>query len=280
MHLAKAWNSPHTGAVSALSLGKLLRPATGFATEIGGLALLARDVLRWGLRPPFRPAVWLESMAFVGVGSIFIVTLTGFFVGMVFGLQLVDGFRLFGAENMVGGVVGVALARELAPVFAALMVSARAGSAMATQLGSMRVTSQIDALVAMAVQPIAYLIVPRVLAATVMVPLLTMLFVVVGIGGAWVVGVLLLNLDPGIFEYRIRWLTDPEDLTQGLVKAAFFGFVIALIACKQGFQARGGAMGVGVATNRAVVHSAVAILVLDYFLSELLLGLLRPGFNG
>ncbi len=246
-----------------------------FLEEIGILARLVGETVRWTFRRPFHVPQLLEAMRFIGVGSIFIVGLTGLFVGMVFSLQLVDGFRLFGAENMVGGVIGIALARELAPVFSALMVSARAGSAMATQLGSMRATAQIDALWTMAVQPVNFLVVPRVVAATLMVPLLTILFDLIGIFGAWLVGVKLLGLDPGIFVYRVRMLTDPTDVSQGLVKAACFGFALAVIAGRQGYFARGGAQGVGEATNRAVVQSAVAILVLDYFISDLILKFMR-----
>jgi phospholipid/cholesterol/gamma-HCH transport system permease protein len=211
-------------------------------------------------------------MDFIGVGSIFIVGLTGFFVGMVFGIQLVDGVRQFGAENQVGAVVGLALTRELAPVFSAIMVSSRAGSAMTTELGSMRVTNQIDALTTMAVNPVQYLVVPRLIAGALMVPLLTMLFNLVGIFGAWFICVKVLGLDSGIFVDKVRWYVDTEDLTQGLVKATVFGFTVALIACRQGFFASGGAAGVGRATNRSVVHSAVAILILDYVVTSIITG--------
>ncbi len=267
--------SSDTDSGSASTHRFVTGPVLRALEEVGILARLVGETARWTFRRPFHVPQLLEAMRFIGVGSIFIVGLTGLFVGMVFSLQLVDGFRLFGAENMVGGVIGIALARELAPVFSALMVSARAGSAMATQLGSMRATSQIDALWSMAVQPVNFLIVPRVVAATLMVPLLTILFDLVGIFGAWLVGVKLLGLDPGIFVYRVRLLTDPSDVSQGLVKAACFGFALAIIACRQGYFARGGAQGVGEATNRAVVQSAVAILVLDYFISDLVLTFTR-----
>jgi phospholipid/cholesterol/gamma-HCH transport system permease protein len=191
---------------------------------------------------------------------------------MVFGIQLVDGVRQFGAENQVGAVVGLALTRELAPVFSAIMVSSRAGSAMTTELGSMRVTNQIDALTTMAVNPVQYLVVPRLIAGALMVPLLTMLFNLVGIFGAWFICVKVLGLDSGIFVDKVRWYVDTEDLTQGLVKATVFGFTVALIACRQGFFASGGAAGVGRATNRSVVHSAVAILILDYVVTSIITG--------
>jgi phospholipid/cholesterol/gamma-HCH transport system permease protein len=244
----------------------------GFVRELGLLATLLGQSVFWAARRPYRVRLWIEAMEFIGVGSIFIVGLTGVFVGMVFGIQLVDGFRQFGAENQVGAVVGLALARELAPVFSALMVSSRAGSAMTTELGSMRVSDQIDALTTMAVNPVQYLVVPRLIAGTIMVPLLAMLFNLIGIFGAWLVCVQFLGLDSGVFIDKVRWYVDGPDIRQGIIKAAVFGFAISLIACRQGFYADGGAAGVGRATNRAVVQSAVSILLLDYVITSLLLG--------
>jgi phospholipid/cholesterol/gamma-HCH transport system permease protein len=249
-------------------IGLVLSP---FA-ELGALSRLFGETLFWGVRPPYRGRLFVESMEFIGIGSIFIVSLTALFVGGVLALQLVDGFRDFGAENQTGAVIGLALAREVGPVFAALMVTSRAGSAMTTELGSMRVTNQIDALVTMAVNPVQYLVVPRVVAGFVMVPVLTMLFNVVGVFGAFFVAVSLLGLDPGVFMDRLRWLVDWSDVSQGLIKAMVFGVAVTVIACRHGFYARGGAAGVGRATNRAVVQSAIAILMLDYLVTSLILG--------
>ena len=240
--------------------------------EIGALFRLFCEALFWAVRPPFRGRLFVDSMEFVGIGSVFIVSLTALFVGGVLALQLVDGFRDFGAENQTGAVIGLALAREIGPVFAALMVTSRAGSAMTTELGSMRVTNQIDALVTMAVNPVQYLVVPRIVAGLVMVPVLTMLFNVIGVFGAFCVAVFLLGLDPGVFMDRLQWLVDWDDVSQGLIKAMVFGVVVSLIACRQGFYAKGGAAGVGKATNRSVVHSAIAILMLDYLVTSLVLG--------
>ena len=240
--------------------------------EISALFKLLWEALFWGIRPPYRGRLFVEAMEFIGIGSIFLVSLTAVFVGGVLALQLVDGFRDFGAENQTGAVIGLALAREVGPVFAALMVTSRAGSAMTTELGSMRVTNQIDALVTMAVNPVQYLVVPRLLAGFVMVPVLTMLFNVVGVMGAFFVAVTLLGLDPGVFMDRLKWLVDWDDLSQGLIKAMVFGVAVTLIACRQGFYAKGGAAGVGRATNRAVVQSAIAILMLDYLVTSLVLG--------
>lgn len=240
--------------------------------EISALFKLLWEAVFWGLRPPYRGRLFVEAMEFIGIGSIFLVSLTAVFVGGVLALQLVDGFRDFGAENQTGAVIGLALAREVGPVFAALMVTSRAGSAMTTELGSMRVTNQIDALVTMAVNPVQYLVVPRLVAGFIMVPVLTMLFNVVGVLGAFFVAVTLLGLDPGVFMDRLQWLVDWDDVSQGLIKSMVFGVAVTLIACRQGLYAQGGAAGVGRATNRAVVQSAIAILMLDYLVTSLVLG--------
>lgn len=254
--------------VARLILQNLLAP---FA-EVGHLTRMMGQVVYWGFRPPFRFRQFISAMEFIGVGSIFIVSLTGLFTGAVLSLQLVDGFRRFSADSQTGGVVGIALARELGPVFAGLMVSSRAGSAMTTELGSMRVSSQIDAMLTMAVNPVQYLVVPRVFAGFAMVPFLTMLFDIIGMVGAYGVGVELMGLDPGVFLERLRALVDWPDVRQGMVKAAVFGTTISLIACRHGFFATGGAAGVGQATNRCVVHCAIAILALDYFITSVMLG--------
>jgi len=246
----------------------LLRPFV----ELGTLVKLFGESVAWLFRPPFRARLFFDAAEFIGVGSIFIVGLTGFFTGAVLGLQLVDGFRQFGAQNQTGAVVGMALAREIGPVFTALMVSSRAGSAMTTELGSMRVSDQINALITMAVNPIQYLIVPRIVAGICMVPILCILFNVIGMFGAYLVCVGLLGIDPGIFLGRLQWIVDWPDIVQGVVKAAIFGGTVSLIACRHGFFASGGAAGVGRATNRSVVHNAVAILALDYVVTAMILG--------
>jgi phospholipid/cholesterol/gamma-HCH transport system permease protein len=268
-----AQTDPAGGAGLGHTLKQMLtlatRPAVTVLAEIGETVALLKSTLFWGVRPPFRIRLFFESMEFVGVQSLFLVGLTGLFIGMVFGLQLVDGFRQFGAENQTGAVVGMALARELAPVFTALMVSSRAGSAISTELGSMRVSDQIDALTTMAVNPVQYLVVPRVLAGLLMVPVLTMVFNLVGIFGAWLVCVKLLGLDHGIFVDKVRWFVDAPDLAQGFAKSLVFGVTVTLIACRHGFYAKGGAAGVGQATTTAVVQNAVSILALDYLVTSL-----------
>ncbi|MAQ15723.1 MAG: ABC transporter permease [Sandaracinus sp.] len=233
---------------------------------------MAWETIFWAVRPPFRFSLLIASMEFIGVGSIFIVGLTGFFTGAVLSLQLVDGFRQFGAESQTGAVVGMAMAREIGPVFTALMVSSRAGSAITTELGSMRVSDQINALITMAVNPVQYLVAPRVCAGVLTVPVLTMLFNIVGLVGSYLVATGLMGIDPGVFLGRMQWLVDWKDVAQGLIKAMIFGFVVTLVACRQGFYATGGAAGVGQATNRSVVHNAIAILALDYVVTAAVLG--------
>ena len=245
--------------------------------QLGAHVLLLFSVFRWALRPPYRLGVILDAMVFIGVESLPIVLLISLFVGAVFALQLSSALRTFQAQAYVGATVGLALSRELAPVFTAIVVAARAGAGMATELGSMRITEQIDALATMAINPLQYLIVPRVIAGTVMVPMMTMLFNCVGMLGAYIVAVEVQNVDRGIFVANARWLLDPNDLTQGMVKALVFGCVLTLIACNQGYNAGGGAKGVGVATTRSVVGSFVTILVLDYFLTDLWLTFVTHG---
>ncbi len=234
---------------------------------IGSTLVLMFRTLVWLVRPPYRVGQFLSSMDFIGVQSLFIISLTGIFTGMVFALQTVYGFRRFSAEGMVGGVVALSLTREIAPVFAGLMVTSRAGSAMAAELGNMRVTEQIDAIATMGVSPVQYLVVPRVVGSVLMLPLLCLLFTLVGMVGAYAIAVGLLDVDPGIFIDRVKALVEPSDLFMGLFKAGVFGFLISVISCKQGFFASGGAKGVGIATTRAVVHSAVAILIANYLIT-------------
>jgi phospholipid/cholesterol/gamma-HCH transport system permease protein len=270
-HAAPKQPDPEPSAYSVLK-DMLVERALSPFVEVGYLSRMLASAFFWGVRPPYRFRQVIAAMEFVGVGSIFIITLTSFFVGAVLSLQLVDGFRQFSAENQTGAVVGLGLSREIGPVFAALMVASRAGSAMTTELGSMRVTSQIDAMQTMAVNPVQYLIVPRLIAGLLMVPLLDIWFNIVGMFGAYLVAVHLMDIDGGIFLERMRWLVGWDDVYQGIVKAGVFGVAVTLIACRQGFYASGGAAGVGQATNRCVVHCAIAVLALDYVITSVMLG--------
>jgi phospholipid/cholesterol/gamma-HCH transport system permease protein len=246
----------------------LLRPVLDAFESFGQLLLLTGRTVAWVIRPPYRVSQLLSQMDFIGVQSVFIVSLTGIFSGMVLALQTVNSLRQFGAEGVVGSIVAISLTREISPVFAALMVTARAGSAMAAELGNMRVTEQIDALVTMGVSPVQYLLSPRLLAAVLMVPLLCVLYTCVGMLGSWLIAVELLSVDPGVFLSNIERYLELKDFWMGEIKAAVFGFLISVISCRRGFFAEGGARGVGTATTRAVVESAVAILIANYFITD------------
>jgi phospholipid/cholesterol/gamma-HCH transport system permease protein len=245
-------------------------PVLSLLDGFGSIILLTGRTILWAFRPPFRPMQLLRAMEFIGAESVFIVSLTGLFSGMVLALQMVHALRQFSAESVVGSIVAISLTREMSPVFAALMVTARAGSAMAAELGNMRITEQIDALVTMGISPVQYLLTPRMIAAVCMLPLLCVLYTCVGMVGAWIVAVNLLSVDPGIFIANIEKLLTLDDFFMGEIKAMVFGFLISAISCYHGFFASGGARGVGTATTRAVVQSAVALLVANYIVTSIL----------
>ncbi|MBF0492464.1 MAG: ABC transporter permease [Deltaproteobacteria bacterium] len=241
--------------------------------SIGEFFVFLGQAFAWLFRRPFRFSVFLKQMEVIGVKSTWIVVLVAVFSGGVFALQTGYAFGLFGAQTLVGATVGIALARELAPVFTALMVIARSGSAMAAEIGTMQVNEEVEALVTMAVNPIQYLVTPRLIAGIFMLPLLTGLFNVVGLLGAYWVGVSYLEIPEGPFLSRLDYYLDASDIVQGLIKAALFGLVLTAVSTYQGFHTKNGAEGVGRSTTRAVVISSVAILVLDYFLTTWMLEL-------
>jgi len=236
----------------------------------GAALMLLAEATAWLFRPPVRLHLFFQQMEFVGAGSLFIVLLTGLFTGMVFSVQTVHTFRLFNAETLVGSTVALALMRELSPVLTSLMVTGRVASAIATELGTMRVTEQIDALFTMAVHPVQYLVTPRLVAAVVMLPILTALCDLIGIAGAYHVAVNLLDVDGGMFMDKIGQYATTWDLVSGLIKSSVFGLILSLVACHKGMNASGGARGVGQATTQTVVISSVLILISDYFLTILL----------
>jgi phospholipid/cholesterol/gamma-HCH transport system permease protein len=250
-----------------------LAPLIYWLDNLGNLITLTSRTLFWLVRPPYRFGQMLQSMDFIGVQSVGIVALTGTFSGMVVTLQTVYALRAFSAEGRVGGIVAVSLLRELAPVFTSIMVTARAGSAMAAELGNMRVTEQIDAITTMGVSPVQYLLAPRMLASVIMVPLLCALYSTVGMAGSYLVAVVWLGGDYGIWMQSIKDIAVPKDLVMGLIKSFVFGFILTSISCRHGFYASGGAKGVGLATTRAVVESCVAILIANYVLTQILLDL-------
>lgn len=238
--------------------------------EIGSVFTLFVQALSWVVRPPFRWAQWLAAFDFIGAESTFIAALVGLFTGMAFTVSVIVGFRQFSAEGMVGGVVALALSRELAPVLAAVVLTARAGSTMASELGNMRVTEQIDAITTMGVSPIQYLVVPRIAASTLALPLLSIAFGLSGMGGAYLVAVVWQSIDPGIFWERVRTFLQPRDISMCIVKSLVFGIIVSTICCKKGFYASGGARGVGEATAKAVVSSIVAIFAADYLVTTIM----------
>jgi phospholipid/cholesterol/gamma-HCH transport system permease protein len=235
---------------------------------LGDHASLLGESVAWLVRPPFRLKLFLEQAEFVGVGSLPIILLVGFFSGAVAAQQAIAALEIFSQERYVGATVGLSLAQELAPVFTALMITARAGSGMATELGSMRITEQIDALTTFAVNPVQYLVTPRIVATVIMMPIMTMVFNIVGLIGAYLYSIYLKDVDLGQFVEMYRYWTDPKDYIIGGIKAVVFGGALSLAACYQGFNIRGGAKEVGLATTRAVVAGSVSVLVLDYFLID------------
>jgi len=256
----------------------LAAPIVGFITVLGEhFALLFRAFV-WLFRRPFRLRLFIDQMDYIGVGSLPIVLLVGAFSGMVSALQAILALQQFDQTRFVGMAVGLSLSEEIAPVFAGLMIAARAGSGMATELGSMRITEQVDALTTFAVNPIQYLLTPRIVAAILMLPVMTMAFDITGLAGAYLVSIVGYNLDVGQVLGLFSFWVDPRHFYKGFIKAAVFGLVLALCACYQGFNVRGGAKEVGLATTRAVVTGSVGILIVDYFLIDLL-AVLMPSLD-
>ncbi len=237
---------------------------------LGGLFMMLWDTIRWAVRPPFRFRLIMEQMEFVGVNSIPVVMLTGMFTGMVFGYQCYFGFHKFGAEQMTGAVVALAMARELGPVLSSIMVTARCGSAMTAELGTMRVTEQIDALYALAVEPLQYLVAPRVIASLIVMPLLSFVTVVCGMIGGYIVVVNGLEVNSTMYIENMFLYISMDDFLNGTIKAVTFGLILSLVGCYKGIYARGGALGVGQATTQSVVLSCVLILLFDYVITALL----------
>src|SRR5438132_4044050 len=251
-------------AVSPRKPPEWLKPLARPFEVLGELSTFTGASVAAVFRPPYRVGLLFSQLEFVAWGSLFVVGLTGLFTGMVLALQTVYAFGLFNAQSLVGATVEISLARELAPIFTCIVLVARVGSAAATELGTMRVTEQIDALETMAVDPLNYLVAPRIVAAAIAAPLLTMLFNAIALFGAYGVAVWAKDLSPGTFLNRIQTLVDVKDITNGLGKAAVIGFVVTMIACYRGYRAEGGARGVGIATTQAVVGGLVAIFAIDY----------------
>lgn len=251
------------------TLGYAGRVTLAFFERWGEAVGLLRRTLRmtWG-----RPFYWhnlFVEVEFIGIHSLPVVLMTSIFTGMVLALQIFEGFGRFGAENLTGTVVGYALVRELVPVLVGLMVAGRAGAAMAAQLGSMRVSQQIDALFALSANPIRYLVVPRFWAGMIALPLLVIIGDVVGIFGGYFVVVEMLGGNSTVYWDRTFQFMEVWDVMSGLIKATVFGAIISFMACFEGYTTTGGAQGVGRATTRAVVGAATLILAANYFVTYL-----------
>jgi phospholipid/cholesterol/gamma-HCH transport system permease protein len=238
---------------------------------LGNFLLFLLAAMLYTVTPPYKPRLLIRQIRTIGAESFFLVGLIGLFTGMVLGLQGYNTLRRFGSEGALGTVVALVLVRELGPVLAALMVAARAGSAMAAELGSMQATEQIDALSVMAINPVQYLVSPRVVAGVISFPLLTSIFDVIGIWGGWAVGVGLMGAPSGPFFNGIARNMSAHDIETGVYKALVFGLVVMWVCCYKGYHARRMATGVSRATTEAVVLSSVLILVWDYFLTSILL---------
>lgn len=243
---------------------RALSPVLDILDDLGETTQLLLRTVVWLVRPPFRVGPLLGALDFIGAESTFIEALVGLFTGMAFTLSTIVAFRQFSAEGMVGGVVALGMARELAPVLSAVVLTARAGSTMASELGNMRVTEQIDAITTMGVNPVQYLVVPRVVASVLMLPLLAVIFALAGMFGSYVVAVFWQGVDPGVFIDRIKQFVELKDLRMMVTKTLVFALIVSVICCKKGFYASGGARGVGEATAKAVVASIVMIFAADY----------------
>jgi phospholipid/cholesterol/gamma-HCH transport system permease protein len=251
-----------------------------FVKEVGAITIFSTESIRLLFAKPFRGNEIIRHMEFVGNQSVGIISLTSVFTGLALSFQVYLGFKLVNAVDLVGPIVAMAISRELGPVLTGLIVAARAGGAMAARLGTMRVNEQMDALDVMGVNTKQYLIAPRILAAVVCMPLLTALFDFMAMVGSWFLCTKLVGLDHAVFMSKISATVEFRHINEGLIKSAIFGLIFAIICTYKGFSTTGGAKGVGEATNRGVVVSMVSIIILDYFLMNIIrLYYLLTGIN-
>lgn len=244
-----------------------------FMEATGRLSIFAGKAIVAVLPPKYHRKAILRQMVEIGFYSLPVVGLTAIFTGAVLALQSYTGFSRFNAESSIASVVVISITRELGPVLASLMVAGRVGASMAAEIGTMRVTEQIDALVTLSTNPFKYLIAPRVIAGVVCLPLLVIIADIIGVMGGYLVGVHKLGFSPGTYLQSTFDFLQVRDVVSGLVKAAVFGFIIALMGCYHGFHSRGGAQGVGQATTNAVVSASILILCFNYIITELFFAL-------
>src|SRR5437660_8623635 len=240
----------------------------GFLAGTGRLALFAGLTLATAFTPPFYPRAIVREMINIGYFSLPVVGLTAIFTGMVLALQSYTGFSRFAAESAIATVVVLSVTRELGPVITGLMVAGRVGAAMAAEIGTMRVTDQVDALTTLSTDPLRYLVLPRLLAGLVTMPARVLVADIVGVFGGFLVGTYKLNFNPQAYLTQTEQYLETMDVVSGLVKAAVFGFLVALMGCYHGYHSRGGAEGVGQATTHAVVSASILILLFNYFLTQ------------
>lgn len=243
-------------------------------TGLGSFTSFSTKVFFWTFKTPFRLRLLFEQIYFVGNKSLFIIILTSIFSGMVFAYQTYLGLKVISGDSLVGPVVAISIAKELAPVFTGLVVAGRCGAAMAAQIGSMKVTEQIDALEVMGINSLQYLAVPRVVATAIALPLLSGIFLLMGNVGSGLVGMGMLGIDEVTYFSKVPDFLSLSNIFEGQIKAFVFGIIVSLIGTYQGFNVQGGAEGVGRATNMAVVWGMVVVLILDFFLTSILVKLL------
>lgn len=241
-----------------------------FISHIGNITLLFLEALKFVFIKPPKLKHIIKNMAEIGADAALLIAITGFFTGGVLVVETYPTFHQFNAEFLIGALVSLSLSRELSPVLVALLVTARSGSAMAANIGTMKITEQIDALEVMAVNPIRYLITPRLIASVIVVPFLTILSIASGILGGYFVAIELYSINPYLYLEKMKDFTKLYDIIGGLYKSAVFAVIITIISTYFGYIAKGGAEGVGKATTTAVVVSSVLILILDYFLTALI----------
>ena len=239
-----------------------------FLAAVGGLTRFALQAIAAAFSPPYFPRLIARQVLYIGYYSLPVVGLTALFTGMVLALQSYTGFSRFNAQSAVATVVVLSMTRELGPVIASLMVAGRVGAAMAAEIGTMRVTEQIDALTSLSTDPLRYLVLPRLIAGLVTMPVLVLVADIVGVFGGFLVGTYKLNFNPEAYLNRTEQYLQAMDVISGLVKAAVFGFIIALMGCYHGYHSRGGAEGVGQATTHAVVSASILILIFNYALTQ------------
>lgn len=253
----------------------MLKKLLGKIEEVGRYFAFIGEILRSIVKRPFHFSLYLDEIEHLGVNSMLVILLAGLAIGMIFALQMVSLLQPFQAEIGVGAAVSVALAREFALIITTLMLIAKNGSAMAAELGTMRVTEQIDALESMSVDPVHYLVLPRVVASVMIFPMLTILADIVGVFGAYFIATQLYGIDSASYVSYMLNVLKPKDIYIGLVKSSIMGFMVATICCHFGLQVSQGAKGVGDGATKAVVASSVAILVADYVLATVMMNLIK-----